>query len=73
VGEIIDFPSQPEERPARHTLNIEAEGPPLPEMCGGVMHIFDEVPGTCRCGVETWTPEGLLDPGDNAIGIHHVA
>ena len=45
----------------------------LPEHCGGNLHIFDRVPGTCRCGAETWTVEGILEPGEDAIGLHHVA
>lgn len=63
MGEVIQFPT-PEA--------VTESGPQLPETCDGILHIFDEVPGTCRCGEETWTPEGLLDPPGDAIGLYEA-
>lgn len=39
----------------------------LPETCGGALHVFDEVPGPCRCGQETLP---IVD--DDVIGIREA-
>jgi len=65
MGDLVQFPQRKE------TVEVEMVEPPA--FCEGILHIFDEVPGTCRCGEETWGADGLEPPRDGAIGIHHVA
>jgi len=61
MGEMIPFPERREEEPR------------LPFTCGGVIHVFDAVPGRCQCGEEFWTPSGELAPPTDAFGVHEVS
>lgn len=53
--------------PTRRPKPEEPKEEPL--TCGGIMHVFDEVPGTCHCGEETWDRLGLTAEQD-FIGLH---
>lgn len=64
MGELIQFPKREPE-----AIQIEGLAPVDFSECQDIVHVFDEVPGTCRCGERTWTT--LPEP--DFIGIHEAS
>lgn len=49
MGDVIRFPLE------RRSARSESGGPPIPmDECSELVHVFDEVPGTCKCGQNEW-------------------
>lgn len=68
MGEVIEFPLHRRfatEPPNDAVLDRVA----LMDKCDGVIHVFDEVPGWCKCGENEWKPDHSIEP--EGIGIHH--
>lgn len=65
MGELIQFPV---ERRRLEIENIQMEGPPISmDNCTDLIHVFDEVPGRCKCGQNEWTPDHTVEP--DGIGV----
>jgi hypothetical protein len=65
MGDVIRFPLE-RVRPPEHEVEILG---PMDE-CAGLIHVFNEVPGRCKCGQNEWTPEHTIEP--DGIGLHGV-
>jgi hypothetical protein len=77
MGELVPLFPEGEpvgERPDRDFLSLDVASmiEPFPTTCGGVMHIFDVVPGRCQCGTKFWNLDGTLEPTqvEGTFGIH---
>ena len=57
-GKVLPFRRR-EEIPAEvmHVEWVRAEGVNLMTECTGGIHVFDAVPGTCKCGENFWDPQ----------------
>jgi len=66
MGELIEFPlhrrfaTEPPNDAILDTMVQMGE-------CTELIHVFDEVPGRCKCGENEWTPDHTIEP--DGIGI----
>lgn len=70
MGELIRFPDRRaalrDQENIQVTITTAAGGEIMVE-CQGLIHIFGEVPGRCKCGENYWGDDILPEP---PIGIH---
>lgn len=66
MGELIEFPLHRRfaTEPPNDVVLDKMIGM---EECTELIHVFDEVPGTCKCGANEWTPDHSIEP--EGIGI----
>jgi len=66
VGDVIRFPVE-----RRQVENTQVEGPVMNmDECNGLIHVFVEVPGRCKCGENEWMSDHTIEP--EGIGLHAV-
>lgn len=71
MGELIEFPLERRKTQIQNeNVCVEWIAEPM-EKCTDMIHVFDEVPGRCKCGQNEWTPDHTIEPEDS-IGIHQV-
>lgn len=66
MGDLIEFPLH--RRFAKDPPNdVTLEWVAGMDECSELIHVFDEVPGTCKCGKNEWTPDHEIKP--EGIGV----
>ncbi len=68
MGDLIEFPMDRIRKPSSTEVDFEVLGPM--ETCDGLIHVFVEVPGRCKCGQNEWTEDHTIEP--EGIGLHAV-
>lgn len=69
MGELIEFPLERRRHQLATENDVTVMGPI--EECTDIIHVFDEVPGLCKCGSNEWMHDHTIEP--DGIGIHAVS